>query len=168
MGWLQDNRFGGVMPRWAFPRQRHGLSARERMRGRAAVTETFRLTMAQLNPVVGDIDGNAAKARAAWDEGRAAGADMVMLPEMFLVGYQAQDLIMKPVFEEASMAALRQLAADCADGPMLGIGGPLREVAGGQEKLRNAESAQRGVWMEEVKIFKNTSLEGTSLIHRVT
>ena len=101
---------------------------------RPDMIETFRLTIAQLNPTVGDIDGNAAKARAAWDEGRTAGADMVMLPEMFLVGYQTQDLVLKPAFEIASMAALQTLATACADGPMLGIGGPLREDG----KLRNA------------------------------
>ena len=38
------------------------------------MTDTFRLTMAQMNPVLGDLQGNAAKALAAWEEGRAAGA----------------------------------------------------------------------------------------------
>jgi NAD+ synthase len=98
------------------------------------MSDRFRLTMAQLNPTVGDIAGNAEKARVAWEQGRAVGADMVMLPEMFLVGYQTQDLIMKPAFERDAAAQLAQLAAACADGPMLGIGGPLREG----DKLRNA------------------------------
>lgn len=98
------------------------------------MTKSFRLTMAQLNPTVGDIAGNAAKARDAWDQGKAAGADFIMLPEMFLVGYQTQDLIMKAAFERDAMAELDTLAAACADGPMLGIGGPLREG----DKLRNA------------------------------
>ena len=74
------------------------------------MTETFRLTIAQLNPIVGDIEGNAAVAHAAWEKGRDAGADMVMLPEMFLVGYQTQDLVMKPVFEKASLAALEAVS----------------------------------------------------------
>ena len=52
------------------------------------MTDRYRLTIAQLNPTVGDLAGNAAKAQAAWSEGRAAGADMVALPEMFLTGYQ--------------------------------------------------------------------------------
>ena len=51
------------------------------------MTNTFRLTMAQLNPTVGDLGGNAAKAQAAWDAGKAAGADMVALPEMFICGF---------------------------------------------------------------------------------
>ena len=104
------------------------------------MTDRFRVTLAQLNPTVGDIAGNAAKARDAWEQGRAAGADMVMLPEMFLVGYQTQDLILKAAFERDAMAALDQLMADCADGPMLGIGGPLREG----DKLRNAYFILKG------------------------
>ncbi len=63
-----------------------------------------RLTRAQLNPTVGDLRGNAAKARDAWSAGKEAGADMVALPEMFLSGYQCQDLVMTPAF-----------VADCRD-----------------------------------------------------
>ena len=48
----------------------------------------FRLTLAQLDPTVGALDANAAKARAAWAAGKAAGADMVALTEMFITGYQ--------------------------------------------------------------------------------
>ncbi|WP_309665278.1 NAD+ synthase [Tabrizicola sp.] len=96
--------------------------------------ETFRLMLAQLNPVLGAIAGNAALARKAWGEGRAAGADMVALTEMFITGYQPQDLILKPAFVTAAIAAIEALAVDCADGPALGIGGPAR-VTG---RLHNA------------------------------
>ena len=88
------------------------------------MTDRFRLTLAQLNPTVGALAANAAKARAAWEEGRAAGADMVALTEMFITGYQTQDLILKPAFVKDAMAAVEALAQDCADGPALGIGGP--------------------------------------------
>ena len=98
------------------------------------MTDRFRVTMAQMNPTVGDIDGNAAKARAAWEQGRAAGADLVMLPEMFIAGYQTQDLVQKPAFVVACQVAIDALARECADGPMLGIGGPLAEAP----KLHNA------------------------------
>lgn len=87
----------------------------------------FRLTLAQLNPVVGDLAGNAAKARAAWAAGRAAGAGLVALPEMFLTGYQTQDLVMKPAFAADVAGHLDALAADCADGPALAIGAPWRD-----------------------------------------
>lgn len=104
------------------------------------MTDRFRLSMAQLNPTVGDIAGNGAKAFAAWTEGAANGADMVMLPEMFLTGYQTQDLVTKPAFEAASMAEIARLANVCSDGPMLGMGGPLREG----DKLHNAYFILKG------------------------
>ena len=88
--------------------------------------DTFRLTLAQLNPVVGDLAGNAAKAREAWVAAKAADADMLALTEMFITGYQTQDLILKPVFVDEAEAAIRRLAVDCADGPAIGIGGPAR------------------------------------------
>lgn len=88
------------------------------------MAERFRLTMAQLNPTVGDLAGNAALARDAWEQGREAGADMVALPEMFITGYNAQDLVMKPAFHIEAINTIRALAADCADGPALAIGGP--------------------------------------------
>ena len=98
------------------------------------MSNRFRLTLAQLNPTVGDFAGNAAKARDAWAAGKAAGADMVALPEMFIIGYQAQDIVMKPAFTIGAMAAVDELAQACAEGPALGIGGPFAE--GG--KLYNA------------------------------
>ena len=88
------------------------------------MTDQFRLTLAQMNPTVGAIAANAAKARAAWAEGKAAGAQMVAMTEMFITGYQTRDLIMKPAFVRDAMAALEELALACADGPALGVGGP--------------------------------------------
>jgi len=88
------------------------------------MADTFRLTLAQLNPTLGDLRGNAALALTAWAQGREAGAQMVALTEMFLTGYQTQDLIVKPAFVAAAMQELAALAAATADGPALGIGGP--------------------------------------------
>jgi NAD+ synthase len=85
---------------------------------------TFRLTLAQLNPTVGAIEANAALAYDAWTQGRDAGAQMVALTEMFITGYQTQDLVMKPAFHAAAMAAVEALALRITDGPALGIGGP--------------------------------------------
>ena len=98
------------------------------------MSEKFRLTLAQLNPTVGALAENAAKARDAWEQGRAASADMVALTEMFITGYQVQDLVMKPAFTADAMAHIDQLALDCADGPALGIGGPYAH----EGKLYNA------------------------------
>jgi len=88
------------------------------------MADTFRLTLVQGNPTVGDIEGNAAKALESWKIGRDAGADMVALTEMFITGYNTQDLVLKPVFHEAAMARIETLATEVADGPALGIGGP--------------------------------------------
>jgi NAD+ synthase len=104
------------------------------------MAERFRITLGQMNPTVGDIPGNAAKAKAAWEAGRDAGADMVALPEMFITGYNAQDLVMKPAFHTAAMKAVEDLAAECADGPTLAIGSPWTEGA----ELFNAYLICRG------------------------
>ena len=88
------------------------------------MADTFRLTLAQLNPTLGAIDANAALALNAWQQGRAAGAQMVALPEMFITGYQTQDLVLKRAFVRDAMSAMDDLAKQIADGPALGIGGP--------------------------------------------
>ncbi|MBO9473410.1 NAD+ synthase [Shimia sp. R10_1] len=104
------------------------------------MTDTFRLTLAQANPVMGDLSGNADKVRAVWQEAKAAGADMVAFPEMFIVGYNAQDLILKPALQASALAEIEQLAKDCADGPVVAVGGPLKEG----EALYNAYFILRG------------------------
>ena len=91
------------------------------------MSDRFRLTLAQLNPTLGDIAGNAAKAREAWNTAKAERADMLALPEMFLSGYQTQDLVWRPAFQADLREALETLAQDCAEGPTIGIGVPLLE-----------------------------------------
>ena len=88
------------------------------------MADHFRLTLAQLNPVMGDFAANAELAFQAWLAGRDAGAQMVALSEMFLTGYQTQDMVMKPAFTRAAMQAVAALAARIVDGPALGIGAP--------------------------------------------
>ena len=75
------------------------------------MTKLFRMTIAQLNPTVGDIAGNADQARQAWAAGKTAGTELVALPEMFLTGYQTQDLVMKPAFVEDAQQQLMQLCS---------------------------------------------------------
>ena len=104
------------------------------------MAERFRITLAQLNPTVGDVAGNADKAREAWAQGRDAGADLVALPEMFIAGYNAQDLVMKPAFQRDVDAHIEALARDCADGPALAIGAPVAEG----DKLYNAYLILKG------------------------
>ncbi len=98
------------------------------------MTDKIRITLAQLNPTLGDLEGNASKARSAWEKGKAAGADFVVLPEMFITGYQTQDLVLKKGFADHAVAQVEALARECADGPALGIGTPWRS----EGKLYNA------------------------------
>ena len=114
------------------------------------MTDRFRLTLAQLNPVVGDLAGNCARARDAFEAAKAAGADMLALPEMFLTGYQTQDLVLKPAFLRDCHAALQTLAAQVAEGPAVGIGAPWTE--GG--KLFNAYVILQGGRIT-AKVFKH-------------
>ncbi len=87
--------------------------------------DQFIITLAQLNPTVGDVTGNAAKARAARAQARADGADLVVLPELFIAGYPPEDLVLKPAFQSACRAAIEGLARETADGgPAMLIGSP--------------------------------------------
>src|ERR1700740_1585257 len=95
----------------------------------------FTITLAQLNPTVGDVAGNAARARVARAKARADGADLVVLSELFIAGYPPEDLVLKLAFQSACRAAIEELARDTADGgPAMLIGTPWVEDG----KLYNA------------------------------
>src|SRR5476651_1459847 len=97
--------------------------------------DQFAITLAQLNPTVGDVEGNSAKARIARAQAKADGADLVVLPELFIAGYPPEDLVLKPAFQSACRSAIEQLARDTADGgPAVLIGSPWVEDG----KLYNA------------------------------
>src|SRR5258707_13209389 len=99
------------------------------------MTAQFTITLAQLNPTVGDVEGNAAKARAARAQAQADGSDLVVLPELFIAGYPPEDLVLKPAFQSACRAAIEALARETADGgPAMLIGTPWVEDG----KLYNA------------------------------
>src|ERR1700742_1616424 len=98
-------------------------------------TAEFKITLAQLNPTVGDVEGNAAKARAARVRAATDGADLVVLPELFITGYPPEDLVLKPAFQAACRAAVETLARETADGgPAMLVGSPWVE----EGKLYNA------------------------------
>jgi NAD+ synthase len=90
-----------------------------------ASSSHFTVTLAQLNPTVGDISGNADKARAARARASADDADVVVFPELFIAGYPPEDLVLKPAFQAACRAAVEALARETADGgPAMLIGTP--------------------------------------------
>ena len=89
-------------------------------------TDFLRLALAQINPTVGDIRGNAALIRAARAE--AGDADLVVFPELVLVGYPPEDLVLRPSLLVAVESALNDLAAETADGgPAILATAPMRE-----------------------------------------
>ena len=93
------------------------------------------IAVAQLNPIVGDVAGNADRVRRARKQAAGEGADLVIFPELFIAGYPPEDLVLKPVFQAACRAAVEALARDTADdGPAVIVGTPW--VEGG--KLYNA------------------------------
>ncbi|WP_139975966.1 NAD+ synthase [Ochrobactrum sp. CGA5] len=91
----------------------------------------LRIAIAQLNPVMGDIAGNLAKARAARAEAAKMKADLVLFTELFISGYPPEDLVLKPSFLAACEKAVRELAIETADGgPGVVIGTPLSRESG--------------------------------------
>ena len=77
--------------------------------------EPLRAAMAQMNPTVGDIDGNAQRISSLIAAARDEGAQLVVFPELCLTGYPPEDLLLKTHFLEAARAALEDLAAGVRD-----------------------------------------------------
>jgi len=89
----------------------------------------LRIALAQLNPVLGDVEGNEGLVLRARAIAAGQGADAVMLPEMFLAGYPPEDLVLKPAFQDACRAACERLARVTADGgPGILVGLPWVEA----------------------------------------
>src|ERR1044071_6223858 len=101
----------------------------------ARPADKLAIAVAQLNPTVGDIAGNADKARRARAEAARDGADLVALPELYVSGYPPEDLVLKPAFQAACRTKIEELARETADGgPAVLIGTPRVEDG----KLYNA------------------------------
>jgi len=99
------------------------------------MTDRFRIALAQLNPVMGDIHGNLGKARAARAEAANAKADVILFSELFIVGYPPEDLVLKPALQSDAREAVEKFAKDTADGgPAVLIGAPWVD----NDKLYNA------------------------------
>jgi NAD+ synthase (glutamine-hydrolysing) len=75
----------------------------------------MRIALAQLNVVVGDLDGNVARIVEAIDESSRQGADLVVLPELAVTGYPPEDLLLRPGFVRAARQAVDELARVCTE-----------------------------------------------------
>jgi len=98
------------------------------------MTDRLIIALAQLNPTVGAVNANLAKARTALAEARAKGADLILFSELFLAGYPPEDLVLRPSFVASCRRAAEDLAKDTAGGPAVLIGLPWRDGA----RLHNA------------------------------
>jgi NAD+ synthase (glutamine-hydrolysing) len=94
----------------------------------------LRIALAQINPTVGDLAGNAALVRENFKTAHDAGAHIVVFPEMVLTGYPVEDLALRPSFQLASQAALAQLAGEL-NGETVAIVGYLDQVNGAPQNM---------------------------------
>lgn len=107
------------------------------------VPDTLRIAIAQLNPTVGDIAGNLAKAREARSDAARQGADLVLFTELFISGYPPEDLVLKPAFVAACEEAANELVQDTADGgPAVIVGTPLKRKSGTHNSILFADGGK--------------------------
>ena len=88
------------------------------------MSDEFNISLAQLNATVGDLSGNTQKVMEAWEIARDQRSDLIAFPELFITGYNPQDLILKTAFQKAATSSIDQIAKACAQGPAIAIGGP--------------------------------------------
>ncbi len=108
---------------------------------------SLKIALAQLNPCVGDLDGNVKKACLALDDAASRGADLVVFPELFITGYPPEDLVLKPAFQSATRSALEGLAKDYKDGPGILMG----TIWIDNDKLYNAVALLNGGRVETLR-----------------
>jgi len=89
------------------------------------MTDTLIITLAQLNPRVGDIAGNLEKLRRVRAQAATEGADVILTPELYLCGYPPEDLVLKRMLQAEVREAVEELARETADGgPAVLLGAP--------------------------------------------
>lgn len=108
---------------------------------------SLKIALAQINPIVGDLNGNAERAVSAHARAKDLGADVVVFPELFLNGYPPEDLVLKPAFQKDTRAKLEELAVRCAEGPAILIG---------------------TIWVEEFKLYNAVALLDGGRIQAMT
>ena len=135
----------------------------------------LRLALAQINPTVGDLAGNAALIQKSVDQAVTAGAHIAIFPEMVMTGYPVEDLALRPSFQLASKSAIAALASTL-DKKIVSIVGYLDQVdgkpqnmvaviAGGEIKARYAKChlPNYGVFDE----FRNFVAGDSTLVVRI-
>ncbi len=81
------------------------------------MTKMLKIASAQINPMVGDLKGNITLAKAAFEKAKLGGADILVLSELFIIGYPPEDLVLKPAAVEDCRVEARKFANLTKDGP---------------------------------------------------
>jgi NAD+ synthase (glutamine-hydrolysing) len=91
------------------------------------------VALAQINPTVGDLNGNSALIMSSVQAAKAAGAHIIVFPEMIVTGYPVEDLALRPSFQDASIAAVEKIASQISGDIVAVVGyldrGPQNTVA---------------------------------------
>ena len=135
------------------------------------MSDQFKITLAQLNATVGDLKGNADKVMKAWEKARDEQSNIIAFPELFITGYNPQDLILKPAFQKASTETIQKIAEACSQGPAIAVGGPFCEeknlynayyiLSGGkiQAVIKKHHLPNEEVF-DEVRLFSSGNVDG--------
>ena len=135
------------------------------------MSDQFKITLAQLNATVGDLKGNADKVMKAWEKARDEQSNIIAFPELFITGYNPQDLILKPAFQKASTETIQKIAAACSQGPAIAVGGPFCDeknlynayyiLSGGkiQAVIKKHHLPNEEVF-DEVRLFSSGNVDG--------
>ena len=135
------------------------------------MSDQFKITLAQLNATVGDLKGNADKVMKAWEKARDEQSNIIAFPELFITGYNPQDLILKPAFQKASTETIQKIAEACSQGPAIAVGGPFCDeknlynayyiLSGGkiQAVIKKHHLPNQEVF-DEVRLFSSGNVDG--------
>ena len=130
------------------------------------------VALAQINPTVGDLNGNSALIMNSVAEAKGAGAHIIVFPEMIVTGYPVEDLALRPSFQDASIAAVEKIASQISGDIVAVVGyldrGPQNAVAVIHEGKIKARYVKRhlpnyGVFDE----FRNFTPGTSDLIVRI-
>ena len=112
------------------------------------MTTQLKIASAQLNAHVGDLNGNMVNIRTAYGRAKADGADILVLPEQCIIGYPAEDLVLKPAAVADCKALVEEFAAETKDGPAVVFNLPWLEDG----KLYNAALFMRDGKITDVRM----------------
>lgn len=104
----------------------------------------MKIALAQINPIVGDLSGNGKKIIDYAHQGRSQGADLVIFPEMCVVGYPPQDLLENPLFIAAVQRSIQRITAAVPADLGVILGAPIPNPASTGKRLFNAALLYEG------------------------